>query len=235
MQTLLLKLGCTAQQKVPPLTQERGAFIKQLEDVLSLNSTVALKVEHSSWTDISWRNALLTVRSQNLCELNLRYILTEENVKQLSEVVKTCKQLRVLKVELSDNSECFFHALSDNQSLRKPCIQTTGKMAILLLQTLPSTSVTALSLCSDNGNIYKSSLAFKEYMYIHGRKVLTVLRVSRCCLTDEAFNFYEGLSFILNDNYEVRKGWTELFNSLCLSCITTLELRNNNRLNGEEE
>ncbi len=90
----------------------------QLEDGLSLNSTVALKLEDSSWgyyswEDSSWLNALFTVKSQNLCELNLRCTLNEEYVKQLSEIVTTCKQLQVLKVILRDNSESFFHVLSE--------------------------------------------------------------------------------------------------------------------------
>ncbi len=87
---------------------------------LSLNPTVALKLKYSRWGYSNWLNALLTVRSQNLSELNLGCTLSEEYVRQLSEIVTTCKQLRVLKVELiSDNSESFFHALSDNQSLRE--------------------------------------------------------------------------------------------------------------------
>ncbi len=214
--------------------------IKQLEDGLLLNPTVALKLEYSSWTDSSWLNALLTVRSQNLCELNLGWVLNEENVRQLSEIVTTCKQLRVLKVNLSDNSESFFHALSDNQSLRELSIKTTGKMATLLFQTLPSTSVTTLDLSMlpySEGLGNEGSLAFKEY--IHGSKVLTVLRVDKCGLTEEAF---KGITFtkdsplrelILNNNYEVKKGWTELFNGLCSSCITTLDV-SGNKLDGEE-
>ena len=88
------------------------------------------------------------------------------------------QQLQVLKVILSDNSESLFHALSDNQSLRELSIKTTGKMATLLFQTLSSTSVTTLDLSmpyrSEEGFGNEGSLAFKEYMYIHGRKVLTV-------------------------------------------------------------
>ena len=85
--------------------------IKQLEDGLSLNPTVALKLEYPYR---SWHNAQLTVRSQNLCDI-LSYTWNEENVRQLSEIVTICKQLRVLKVNLSGISESFFHALSDNQ------------------------------------------------------------------------------------------------------------------------
>ncbi len=220
-------------------------FIKQLEDVLSLNPTVALKLEynHSHCKDSSWLNQLLTVRSQNLCELIL---MNKENMRQLSEIVTTCKQLRVLKVNLSDNSESFFHALSDNQSLKELSIKTTGKMATLLFQTLPSTSVTTLHLSmvynltktrGSDGLGNEGSLAFKEY--IHRSKVLTVLRVGQCGLTDEAF---KGINFtkdsplrelILNNNYEVKKSWTELFNGLCSSRITTLDVSGNS-LDGEE-
>ncbi|XP_064405403.1 uncharacterized protein LOC135350518 [Halichondria panicea] len=215
-------------------------FIKQLEDGLSLNPTVtvALKLEynHSHCKDSSWLNQLLTVRSQNLCELIL---MNKENMRQLSEIVTTCKQLRVLKVNLSDNSESFFHALSDNQSLRELSIETTGKMTTLLFQTLPSTSVTTLDLSkpsNSEGLEIEGSLAFKEYMYIHGRKVLTVLRVTDFGLTEEAF---KGITFTkdsplrelsLKSNY---KGWTELFNGLCSSCITTLDVSGDS-LNGEE-
>ncbi|XP_064405500.1 protein NLRC3-like isoform X1 [Halichondria panicea] len=214
--------------------------IKQFEDRLLLNPTVALKLKDSSWGDSSYINSLLTVRSQNLSELSLGYTLTEERVRQLSEIVKTCKQLRVLKVKLSDNSESFFHALSDNQSLRELSIKTTGKMATLLFQTLPSTSVTTLELSKlydSEGLGNEGSLAFKEY--IHGSKVLTVLRVHRCGLTDETF---KGITFtkdsplrelILKDKYTVKKGWTELFNGLCSSCITTLDV-SDNILHGEE-
>ncbi|XP_064405398.1 uncharacterized protein LOC135350515 [Halichondria panicea] len=214
--------------------------IKQLEDGLLLNPTVALKLKYSSWGDSSWRNALLTVRSRNLCELNLGFTLNEENVRQLSEIVTTCKQLQVLEVRLSGNSKIFFHALSDNQSLRELSIETTGKMAILLFQTLPSTSITTLDLSMPFGSVglgNEGSLAFKEF--ILGSKVLTVLRVYMCGLTDAAFN---GITFtkdsplrelILNNNYKLENGWTELFNGLCSSCITTLDVRYNN-LNGEE-
>ena len=222
------------------------ASIKQLEDGLLLNPTVALKLEESYCED-SWRkqnssfNALLTVRSQNLCELDILYTLNEENVRQLSEIVTTCKQLRVLKVRLSDNSESFFHALSDNQSLRELSIKTNGKMATLLFQTLPSTSVTTLELSTllySKGLGNEGSLAFKEF--ILGSKVLTVLRVYKCGLTEEAF---KGITFTkdyplrelsINNNDELEKGWTELFNGLCSSCITTLDVRENSRLNGEE-
>ena len=213
--------------------------IKQLEDELLLNPTlhVALKLEDSRWRDSSCLNALLTVRSQNLCELNLGCTLNGENVRQLSEIVTTCKQLRVLKVNLSDNSESFFHALSDNQSLRELSIETTGK-------TLPSTSVTTLDLSKLSGSEglgNKGSLAFKKYMYIHGRKVLTVLRVTDFGLTDEAF---KGITFTKDSplrelslksksNYEVKIGWTEIFNGLCSSCITTLDVSGDS-LRGEE-
>ena len=163
--------------------------IKQLGDGLLLNRTVALKLEYSTQGDSSWLNALLTVRSQNLRELNLYGLqLTEENKRQLSEIVTTCKQLRVLKVTLSDNSEIFFHALSDNQSLRELNIRTTGKMATLLFQIFSSTSITILDIrnlgLGNEGLGNEGSLAFKEY--IHGSKVLTVLRVDWCSLTEEA-------------------------------------------------
>ncbi len=213
--------------------------IKQLEDGLLHNQTVGLKLKFHMYSSgqYSWINALLTVRSQNLRELNLEkgHILSEENVRQLSEIVTTCKQLRVLKVELSDNSETFFNALSDNQSLRELSIETTGTMVTLLFQTLPSTSVTILNLSQPPYSIEilgnEVSLAFKEY--IHGNKVLTVLRVDSCGLTDEIF---KGITFTkksplrelsLKGNYKVKKGWTELFNGLCSSCITTLDVSDN--------
>ena len=222
--------------------------IKQLEDRLLFNSTVALKLKYSGCRkDSNWLNALLTVRSQNLCELDIHllYDLSEENMRQLSEIVTTCKQLRVLKVELSNNSESFFFALSDNQSLRELSIKTTGKMATLLIQTLPSTSVTTLDLSMPYGSEglrNEASLAFREYF--QGSKVLTVLRVHKCGLTDEAF---KGITFtkdsplrelsIINNkariDYKVKKGWTELFNGLCSSCITTLDV-SDNFLKGEE-
>ncbi len=98
-------------------------------------------------------------------------------------------------------------------------------MAVLLFQTLPSTSITTLDLSTPSnseglGN--EGSLAFKQY--IRGSKVLTVLRVDQFRLTEEAF---KGITFTkdsplkklsLNNNYEVKKGWTELFNGLCSSC-----------------
>ena len=216
------------------------ASIKQLEDVLLLNPTVALKLKNNCYNS-SWHNALLTVRSQNLCELDLGDLdaLNEESVRQLSEIVTTCKQLRVLKVRLSDNSETFFHALSDNQSLRELNIKTTSKMAILLFQTLPSTSVTTLNLSeysTSEGLGNEGSLAFKEYFV--GSKVLTVLRVHSCGLTDAAFN---GITFtkdsplrelILSPN-KLENGWTDIFNGLCSSCITTLDVWGNS-FNGEE-
>ena len=83
----------------------------------------------------------------------------------------------------------------------------------------------------------EGSLAFKKY--IKKSKVLTVLRVHNCGLTDAAFN---GITFtkdsplrelVLNYNTEVKNGWTELFNGLCSSCITTLDISGNS-LDGEE-
>ena len=212
--------------------------IKQLEDGLLLNPTVALKLalEYSTQGDRSWLNPLLTARSQNLCELNLGYTLNEENVRQLSEIVTTCKQLRVLEVKLSGNSEIFFHALSDNQSLRELNINTTVNIATLLFQTLSSTSITILDI-RDLGLGNEGSLAFKEYCL--GSKVLTVLRVPNCGLTDAAF---KGITFmkdsplrelVLRCNTEVKNGWTELFNGLCSSCITTLDV-SVNKFSGEE-
>ena len=227
--------------------------IKQLED--GLPTTVALKLEDSSLG--SCLNALLTVRSQNLCELNLdKTHLNKENVRQLSKIVTTCKKLQVLEVKLGNNLKSFFHALSDNHSLRELSIKTTGKMATLLFQTLPSTSITTLDLSKrydSEGLENEGSLAFKEYMYIHGRKVLTVLRVTEFGLTDEAF---KGLTFtkdsplrelFLKSNYDVKKklnykvqkgfkiekGWTDIFNGLCSSCITTLDVSGDS-LKGEE-
>ena len=38
---------------------------------------------------------------------------------------------------------------------------------------------------------------------------------------------------ILNHNYKIENGWTELFNGLCSSCITTLDV-SGNILDGEE-
>ncbi|XP_064404592.1 uncharacterized protein LOC135349879 [Halichondria panicea] len=214
--------------------------IKQLECGLLLNETVALKIEYS-WQN-SWLKALLTVRSQNLRELDFKKgpALSEERTRQLSEIVTTCKQLRVLKVNLSYNLETFFHALSDNHSLRELSIETTRKMATLLFRTLPSTSVTTLDVSQtlySGGFGNEGSLAFKKY--IHGNKMLTVLRANWCGLTDEAL---KGIIFTkesplrelsLSENYEVKQGWTEFFNGLCSSCITTLDVKNNS-LNGEE-
>ena len=219
------------------------ASIKQLEDGLLLNPTVALKIEYYCvWRNTSCLNALLTVRSQNLYELKLSGSLNRENVRQLSEIVTTCKQLRVLRVPLDDNSDSFFHALSDNQSLRElqviACnIRTTSKMAILLFQTLPLTSITILDICFlQLGN--EGSLAFKDYFL--GSKVLTFLRVVDCGLTDAAFN---GITFtkdsplrelsLTSTSTTLKKGWTELFNALCSSCITTLYVKNKS-WDGEE-
>ncbi len=191
--------------RIPKRVLAYCATIKQLKDGLLINLNAALKFEYIDTCRLfnptvalkfeymynSWLNVLLTVRYQNLQEIDLGNTLIEENVRQLSEIITTCKQLRVLKLTLSDNSESFFLALSYNQSLRELSIQTTGKMATLLFQTLPSTSVTTLHLsmqsCSERlGN--EVSLAFKEY--IHGSKVLTVLRVES--LTEEAF---KGITF----------------------------------------
>ena len=109
-------------------------------------------------------------------------------------------------------------------------------MAKLLFQTLSSTSITILDIRNLRlGN--EGSLAFKEYFL--GSKVLTVLRVHNCGLTDAAF---KGITFtkdsplrelILNNNDKLEKGWTELFNGLCSSCITTLDVSGNS-LDGEE-
>ena len=179
--------------------------------------------------------------------------------------VQVCgrEKLRVLKVELRNHSESFFHALSDNQSLRELSIETTGKIAILLFQTLPSTFITTLNLSQYSksegliGN--EGSLAFKEYIhgskvltgnegslafkeYIHGSKVLTGLRVYSFVLTDEGF---KGIIFTKDSTLRelsltsisttLKKGWTELFNDLCSSyaCITTLDI-SENILDGEE-
>ncbi len=216
--------------------------IKQLENGLLLNRTVALKLKFSyfTWVDSSSLNTLLTMRSQNLCELDILHTVSvnEENMRQLSEIVTTCKQLRVLIVKLSDNSESLFHALSDNQSLRELSIETTGKMATLLFQTLPSTSVTTLKLSMAYSKRLgdEVSLAFKEY--IHGSKVVTVLEVDHFKLTEEAF---KGITFTKDSplrglflkNNKLENGWTELFNGLCSSCVTTLDVRGNS-LNGEE-
>ncbi|XP_064389838.1 NACHT, LRR and PYD domains-containing protein 14-like [Halichondria panicea] len=208
--------------------------IKHLEDGLSLNEAVALKLDY----EYTLNNAL-KVRSQNLHELNVEVcILSEEDMRQLLEIVTKCKQLQVLKVCLEDNSESFFHALSDNQNLRELSIHTTSKMSVLLFQTLPSTSITTLDfavLKEVLGN--EGSLAFKEF--IHRNKVLTVLRVNRCGLTNEAFR---GITFThespLRELYfglyiSVDKGWAELFNALCSSRITTLDI-SGNKLYGEE-
>ncbi|XP_064390048.1 uncharacterized protein LOC135337957 [Halichondria panicea] len=210
--------------------------IKQLEDGLSLNETdVALKLENKYTV-----NSAMKVTSQNLHEINvMQCILSDENVSQLSNIVTKCKQLKVLKIRLEDNSENFFRALSNNKSLRELSIQTTGKMSVLMFQTLPSTSITTLDLA-----IYKTeglgndgSLAFKEFIYRN--KVLTVLKANWCGLTDEAF---KGIIFTresplrelsLMGNTEVDKGWTDLFNALCSSRITTLDVRAN-RPYGEE-
>ncbi len=214
--------------------------IKQLEDGHSLNEDVALKLELSY--EYMLKNAL-KVRSQNLHELNVEgNTLTKEAMRHLSEIVTTCKQLRVLKLHLhvGENSDTFFHALSDNQNLRELSIQTTGKMSILLFQTLPSTSITTLDLSKlygSEGLGNEGSLAFKDF--IHRNKVLTVLRANKCGLTDEAF---KGITFThesplrelsLGENDKVDKGWTELFNALCSSCITTLDV-SGNRLHGEK-
>ncbi len=80
--------------------------------------------------------------------------------------------------------------------------------------------------------------------------MLTVLRAnswssvwvadSLCSLTNEAF---KGITFthesplrklFLTNQCKVDTGWTELFNGLCSSCITTLDLRDN-KFYGEEE
>ena len=208
--------------------------IKHLEDGLSLNEAVALKLDY----EYTLKNAL-KVRSQNLYELNVKgNTLSKEDMRQLLEIVTKCKQLRILKVRLEDNSESFFHALSDNQNLRELSIHTTGKMSVLLFQTLPSTSITKLDLNYWNkvlGN--EGSLAFKEFIYRN--KVLTILRANRCGLTDEAFR---GISFThesplrelyFGENLEVDKGWTELFNALRSSRITILDI-SGNTLCGEE-
>ena len=208
--------------------------IKHLEDGLSLNEAVALKLDY----EYMLKNAL-KVRSPNLHELNVKgNTLSKEDMRQLSEIVTTCKQLLVLKVRLEDNSEIFFHALSDNQNLRELSIHTTGKILVLLFQTLPSTSITKLDVSVLNevlGN--EGSLAFKEF--VHRNKVLTVLRANICGLTDETF---KGITFThksplrelyLMGNTEVDKGWAELINALCSSCITTLDI-SGNKLCGEE-
>ncbi len=210
------------------------ASIKQLEDGLSLNEAVALKLKEKYVPGMA-----LKVRSQNLHELNVEiFIPSNENVKQLSEIVTTCKQLRVLKVRLEDNLDTFFRALTDNQNLRELRIKTTGKMSVLLFQTLPSTSITTLDLLKSYiglGN--EGSLPFKDF--IHRNKVLTVLRANECGLTDEAF---KGITFThesplkelsLSENDNVDKGWTELFHGLCSSCITTLDV-SGKRLYGEK-
>ncbi len=63
--------------------------------------------------------------------------------------------------------------------------------------------------------------------------MLTVLRVHNCGLTEKAF---KGITFTkdsslrelsINYNDELEKGWIELFNGLCSSCITTLDVREN--------
>ena len=90
-------------------------------------------------------------------------------------------------------------------------------MAILLFQTLPSTSVTTLHLSMRHreglGN--EGSLAFKEFILGSKAKDSPLRELS------------------LTYSYGITKGWTELFNVLCSSCITTLDVSDNN-LNGEE-
>ena len=65
------------------------------------------------------------------------------------------------------------------------------------------------------------------------------MRANSCGLTDEAF---KGITIThesplrelsLRENKEVDSSWTELFNALCSSCITTLDV-SGNRLCGEE-
>ena len=198
--------------------------IKQLEAGLSLNKAVALTVKLENNCTI---DSAMKVRSQNLREINVIQKMSDENVRQLSNIVTTCKQIRVLKVWLGDNSENFFHALSDNKSLRELRIQTTGKMSVLLFQTLPLTPITTLDLTIYGIGNYVS-LAFKEF--IDQNTVLTVLRANRCGLTDEAFTFTHAsplreLSLI--ENTKIDKGWTDLFYSLCSSSITTLDISGN--------
>ncbi len=177
--------------------------IKYLEDGLSHNEAVALKLDDES----------------------------KEAMRHLSEIVTTCKQLRVLKVRLEDDPDIFFQALTDNQNLRELSIRTTGKMMVLLFQTLPSTSITTLDLSKlyrSEGLGNEGSLVFRDF--IHRNKVLTVLKANECGLTDEAF---KGITFTnesplrelsLRENDNVDKGWTELFHGLCSSCITTLDV-----------
>ncbi len=209
--------------------------IKHLEDGLSLNEAVALKLDY----EYMLKNAL-KVRSQNLHELNVKgNTLSKEDMRQLSEIVATCKQLLVLKVRLEDNSEIFFHALSDNQNLRELSIHTTGKILVLLFQTLPSTSITKLEISVLEEEVLgnEGSLAFKEF--INRNKVLTVLRTNIRSLTDETF---KGITFThesplrelsLMGDTEVDRSWTELFYALCSSRITTLDI-SDNTLCGEE-
>ncbi len=222
-------------------TKYAGDFRDMLKTAKSLQT---LKLHSCKLNDTSIKQLKVGLSLNEAVELNLssyEYTLMNE-IRHLSEMITTCKQLRVLKLHLhaGDNSDTFFHALSDNQNLRELRIETTGKMMVLLFQTLPSTSITTLDLSKfyeSEGLGNKGSLAFKDF--IHRNKVLTVLRANECGLTDEAFN---GITFThksplrelsLSDNVEVDEGWTELFHGLCSSCITTLDVMYN-RLHGEE-
>ncbi len=141
---------------------------------------------------------------------------------------------RVYKIEVNNDSGALFCALSGNRSLRELTIETTSKMSVLLLQTLPSTSITTLDLRTNTreGLGDEGSLAFKQF--VNKNRVLTVLTANDCGLTNKAFN---GITFphespltelSVRDNEAITdEGWTELFSSLNSSCIITLDISHN--------
>ena len=117
--------------------------------------------------------------------------------------------------------------------MRKLTIKTIRSMLKLLFQTILSTSITDLKVnCEyESGNSgIETLLAFKQL--VNENRVLTVLKVNDCGLTDEAFDGITfkkesplvKLSITKNGDNITNKGWTHLFNSLCSSHITTLDI-----------
>ncbi len=151
----------------------------------------------------------------------------------ISTTILTCQQVQAIEVNINKNDETFFNALSRNRGLTKLTINTSKDMLPILFQTILSTSITDLKVdcINENGiNGIEGSLAFKQL--VNENRMLTVLIVNNCELTDEAFDKIKfkkesplvKLSITEYENTITNKGWTHLFNSLCSSHITTLDI-----------